>query len=1223
MLLESIARLCAKKTKSLLVFCCFFSSFYSFGLWNLLNIGDMVPVKSSLTLPTGTTEKQDRLAVLQKDVDDLKNNSQEKLKKINADIAAIENSISHLKEKIAHSANYRSEVADKELATLNESHQLLLAMQFTYERIITLAEQHIALLKEYVEDPYFEGLTITTQALYSFKDYQKANKMILAQNEKIHLLKEQKSENESELEGTHQKLASVRREYEIKKKEQQDFAAKSTVPSPDFDRDLRDQGTLLDIQKDYYTYEKRFFKLKIEEFLRKIDFLTTSLSIEQEKRKVLKDNLEKIRRSLRIDQQDILEAREKLEMHKKDSLAAQESYYQTIKNLVAKKNDLIRKIEEIKKQSHASIEITGLNFSDWSSLPKNSEQLSYACQLGMYREQLQAIETNIDLLTAAVDLEKVQRQYEKIDIDILVSWAELMKRKGRTIINLSAELKKYQSLMSEYERKIITFKEKKNATSNLLDIQHKNLNAIKTATYEIKTATPNGVKPKKPEPTSCQFSLAAAQTAITEQIDTLAQLLQTYAATLDALHTNIHQINTIINELEKKNIWQRSEYAISASGLRNSLSDFSYFLYDTQLLAKAYLASFSLESTKKTIREFIAEKYAVVRTLLWLLLLATFLLLFHFILRLLMQRLYRHTTENKKILLTTRLLAILVEFIKLHYLSIFGWVILLSLIVSDFITEPIIEIAFYLTSILYGCYLTNRLVTFAITKNRQQEYLFFRSSYEPRFIMIVSLLGYASSILLLTREAFIAGMYYTSEVPTILLAGYSIILRALLIFSIGKDELILLIPSRSLIGQTLTRLINGYYYPLLAIILLLMILSDPYVGGYGNLVSYILWGIIGSFVLLKLLFWLQVYLKQAATHLFMYTDDETTRERFSHARTWYGALVVTLSLVFLIVGLILCLKIWGHDVSWQDLKSWFEYELFSTGFDAGAGKYIKFTPQKFFVAVGIILAGFLSSVVINRFIVHRVFQLVPVDLGIQHMVTSLTHYLVLILAIFIGFQWAGLGTLLLLIGVVIGSITYLVREPLADFLSYFILLIQRPVKIGDLVMIGQELGFVRQMTPRSVILRSKNSYTLIVPNTSFISQTLRNWNYTRGYVAFDDITVTIPYSIDPIKVKEIIVELLQSSTKLLKIPAPIVRLENFGENGYEFLVRGFISSDKTIEIWDIASDVRLQLVKALRAHNITIAVPTRAIFKMSTHTLSNQDKPSSLFNVPHDTDLED
>ena len=241
---------------------------------------------------------------------------------------------------------------------------------------------------------------------------------------------------------------------------------------------------------------------------------------------------------------------------------------------------------------------------------------------------------------------------------------------------------------------------------------------------------------------------------------------------------------------------------------------------------------------------------------------------------------------------------------------------------------------------------------------------------------------------------------------------------------------------------------------------------------------------------------------------------------------------------------------------------------------------------------GIIIGGFVLASAVNRFVLSRIFSLIPVDLGVQNTVMSITRYVIILIVFLVAFMWAKLGTMLFTIGFVLFSITYVFKEPLTDFFSYFIILVQRPIQIGDYIEINEELsGVVRRITPRSVILRRKNSYTIIVPNSMIIKDPLSNWNYASNFVAFDDIILTIPYSADPELVRDVIAEVLEKSLAVLKSPAPVIRLEEFGEYGFKFMIRGFVTDNNILNKWDIASDVRFSIVSALRKNGIKIAVP--------------------------------
>ena len=201
--------------------------------------------------------------------------------------------------------------------------------------------------------------------------------------------------------------------------------------------------------------------------------------------------------------------------------------------------------------------------------------------------------------------------------------------------------------------------------------------------------------------------------------------------------------------------------------------------------------------------------------------------------------------------------------------------------------------------------------------------------------------------------------------------------------------------------------------------------------------------------------------------------------------------------------------------------------------------------------------------------------------------------MVIIIATFFAFNSVGLGSLIGSMFIALAlSIGLYLKDPISDFISYFIILVQRPIKIGDYVQIDAEtLGVVRKITPRSVILRRKNSTTIIVPNSYVVSKSIENWNYVRNFIALQDIILFVYYKEDPARVKSILHAAIDEHPNVLKNPRSVVRLMNFSEYGYEFMVRCFVSSTYTLEMWDLTSDVRLLISKAFKENSIEFAVP--------------------------------
>lgn len=235
--------------------------------------------------------------------------------------------------------------------------------------------------------------------------------------------------------------------------------------------------------------------------------------------------------------------------------------------------------------------------------------------------------------------------------------------------------------------------------------------------------------------------------------------------------------------------------------------------------------------------------------------------------------------------------------------------------------------------------------------------------------------------------------------------------------------------------------------------------------------------------------------------------------------------------------------------------------------------------------------------VIERFMVNKLFSVLLVNPGVHNAVSTITYYIVVISVITIGLWIEGFGFVIAFyIAPILLGIAWSMRDVFNDFVAYFVILIQRPLKVGDYIEIDETTrGVVRNITPRAVVLRRKRGFCVIIPNSRITRETITNWDYHLNYIACPDITVVIPYRFDPKKVKEMLYQAAQMTGNVLKNPSPLVRLDTFAEHGFEFMVRVYTASENTLLQWEISSDVRLSLVQALREQGVEIAAPVRII----------------------------
>ena len=387
-------------------------------------------------------------------------------------------------------------------------------------------------------------------------------------------------------------------------------------------------------------------------------------------------------------------------------------------------------------------------------------------------------------------------------------------------------------------------------------------------------------------------------------------------------------------------------------------------------------------------------------------------------------------------------------------------------------------------------------------------------------------------------------------------------------------------------------------------------MSNPYVG-YGSQVIYFTVRIVFSFLFFPILYNLFIYIKNKSLDFFIYINNESeVKNKFPGGKTSY-MIFVTLIYFFLlwIFYLIFC-KTWGLAYSGNIISKILNQNLIE--FNPEAQDKILFLSLFDLMRVFLmVLFGYIFSYIFNNLVVKQILNEIITSSLMQNTIMTLFQYIFVFFSFIISLYASGLQSLTTKIAFFIGFLGFAIKEPFSDFISYFLILIQRPIKVGDLIKIKYEyeiVGIVREITPRVTLLRCKNSQIIIVPNSLIITKLLCNWNYSKNfYVATEDILLSVDFSSDVDLVKSILLKTLDECSLILKNPSPIVRCENFTPSGYEFLIRGYFLAERAIEIFEITSQLRMRIVKDLALKNIKISAPHYFI-KIDKNLLNDQEK---------------
>jgi small-conductance mechanosensitive channel len=163
-----------------------------------------------------------------------------------------------------------------------------------------------------------------------------------------------------------------------------------------------------------------------------------------------------------------------------------------------------------------------------------------------------------------------------------------------------------------------------------------------------------------------------------------------------------------------------------------------------------------------------------------------------------------------------------------------------------------------------------------------------------------------------------------------------------------------------------------------------------------------------------------------------------------------------------------------------------------------------------------------------------------------------------------------------------------------NFISGVMLLIERPLKVGDIVQIGDILGTVTNISIRSSTIRTADGIETLVPNSTFVESNVTNWTYSSPRVR-RSVKVGVAYGSDTRKVSDTLLSVADRHGQVLKDPAPRVIFEDFGSDALAFSLEYWIDYAKGADGRQIASDLRFMIEKALADAGIAVPFPQRDV----------------------------
>lgn len=229
-----------------------------------------------------------------------------------------------------------------------------------------------------------------------------------------------------------------------------------------------------------------------------------------------------------------------------------------------------------------------------------------------------------------------------------------------------------------------------------------------------------------------------------------------------------------------------------------------------------------------------------------------------------------------------------------------------------------------------------------------------------------------------------------------------------------------------------------------------------------------------------------------------------------------------------------------------------------------------------------------------------------VQIGNWQAAITLSYYAILVIGLMTLLQSTGLDLSLftVLTGAIGIGVGFGMQTIFSNFISGIIILLEKPLKLGDRVEVGDISGSVQSISVRATTILTNDDISIIVPNSDFISKQVINWSHS-GENVRTSISVSVAYASDPDLIQKILLDIAAQEPSVLKYPAPTVRLSEFGDSGLVFQLLVW-TKDYSHRIGALKSILNLNVLKEFKKHNIEIPFPQRHV-----HIFTAPQKPVS------------
>ncbi len=245
-----------------------------------------------------------------------------------------------------------------------------------------------------------------------------------------------------------------------------------------------------------------------------------------------------------------------------------------------------------------------------------------------------------------------------------------------------------------------------------------------------------------------------------------------------------------------------------------------------------------------------------------------------------------------------------------------------------------------------------------------------------------------------------------------------------------------------------------------------------------------------------------------------------------------------------------------------------------------------------YFAIPIVVSLLVSRLVIG-ILKRKVYSKTELAEGAQYTLSRLIKYIIVGLGLLTGLQMIGFNlTTIHIFGGLFGvGVGFGLQNIFSNFFSGVILLLERPIQVGDIIEIDGEFCHVREIKFRVTAVTTFDNETVLVPNTKLASEEVTNWSYGGDTTLRLHIPIGVGYDSDVKQVKKFLTEIADSEDNVVDHPKPRAYFKEHGDSSLNFELLAWVNNP--VNVIPVRDSIREKIDEKFRKENIEIPYPKR------------------------------